>query len=189
MSQTEIVKTRAPARFGLWAMLTLVAGLGLAGCGFHLQGASPLPKGIDAMYVSYNDDYRVGDPPLVETLQQRLRERGLLGEVDAPAQLDIQRIDNRQRIVSVSPVDGRVAEYELTTQVLFDYSVNGATQLANEQLSVTRDYSFDDTERLAAEAEQRDLLTSMHEELANLVLLRIADANGKLANHKKPDAS
>ena len=107
-------------------------------------------------------------------------EQGLLGAVDAPAQLDIQRLDNRQRIVSVSPIDGRVAEYELTTRVVFDYTVNGATQLSNETLSVTRNYSFDDTERLAAEAEQRDLLTSMHEELANLVFIRIARANDRL---------
>lgn len=173
-------------RYGV-AMLA-VAAVALSGCGFHLQGASPLPAGVDAMYVSYNDDYRVGDPPLVQTLQQRLRERGLLGAVDAPATLDIQRIDNRQRVVSVSPLDGRVAEYELTTQVAFDYRVNGADQLNNETLSVTRNYSFDDTERLAAEAEQRALLTTMHEELANLILLRIAGANDRLAA-KAADAS
>jgi len=175
-------RTVAPVLF------TLVV-LALSGCGFHLQGASPLPQGIDAMYVDYNDDYRVGSPPLVERLQQRLREQGLLGEVDAPAQLDIQRIDNQQRIVSVSPIDGRVAEYELTTRVVFDYSVNGATQLSNETLSVTRNYSFDDTERLAAEAEQRELLTSMHEELANLMFVRIARANDRLVTGADDGAS
>jgi len=161
----------------LAALAVLVS---LAGCGFHLQGASPLPSGVERMHVSYSDDYRVGDPPLVQTLEQRLRERGVLGESGAAAQLDIAEIDNNQRIVSVSPRDGRVAEYELTTRVRFDYSVNGATQLSGETLSVTRNYSFDDTERLAAEAEQRDLLTSMHRELADLILLRIADANDRL---------
>lgn len=159
----------------------------LSGCGFHLQGASPLPDGIERMYVNYSNNYRVGDPTLVETLKQRLRERGVLGEVDAPAQLDIDGIRDNQRIVSVSPLDGRVAEYELTTQVRFSYSVNGATQLAGETLSVTRNYSFDDTERLAAESEQRDLLTSMHNELANLILLRIANSNDKLGAER--DAS
>lgn len=184
-------QTHARHRFVAPSVLSLVilAMLALAGCGFHLQGASPLPAGIDSMYVDYNDDYRVGAPPLVETLQQRLREQGLLGEVDAPARLDIQRIDNRQRIVSVSPIDGRVAEYELTTRAVFDYSVNGATQLSNETLSVTRNYSFDDTERLAAEAEQRELLTSMHEELANLIFIRIARANDRLVPANSANAS
>ena len=163
-------------------VLALLAGVGmlLAGCGFHLQGASPLPDGIESMYVSYNDDYRVGDPPMVETLRQRLGERGVLGEVDAPARLDIDEIDNRQRIVSVSPVDGRVAEYELTTEVSFDYDVKGASQLQNETLKISRNYSFDNTERLGAEQEQSELLTSMHEELAHLILLRVATANDRL---------
>lgn len=152
----------------------------LAGCGFHLQGASPLPEGIESMYVSYSDAYRVAEPPLVETLRQRLRERKVLGGAGAPARLAIETIENRQRIVSVSPVDGRVAEYELTTEVSFDYSVKGADQLSGETLRVTRNYSFDDTERLAAEQEQSELLTAMHEELANLILLRVASANEKL---------
>ena len=46
---------------------------------------------------------------------------------------------------------------------------------------MTRSYSFDNTERLGAEQEQSELLTSMHEELANLILLRVASANEKLA--------
>ena len=181
MKKTNAVtgRRRLNARAALTVLLAAGAVL-LAGCGFHLQGASPLPDGIQSMYVSYNDDYRVGDPPLVETLRQRLRERGVLGQANAPARLDIEEIENRQRIVSVSPVDGRVAEYELTTAVSFDYDVKGASQLRNETLRISRNYSFDNTERLGAEQEQRELLTSMHEELANLILLRVASANDKL---------
>ncbi|MES1928255.1 rare lipoprotein B [Salinisphaera dokdonensis CL-ES53] len=181
MKKTNAVtgRRRLNARAALTVLLATGAML-LAGCGFHLQGASPLPDGIQSMYVSYNDDYRVGDPPLVETLRQRLRERGVLGQANAPARLDIEEIENRQRIVSVSPVDGRVAEYELTTAVSFDYDVKGASQLRNETLRISRNYSFDNTERLGAEQEQRELLTSMHEELANLILLRVASANDKL---------
>ena len=169
------------------AMRVLRAGslasfiLVLAGCGFHLQGNSPLPEGIDAMDVTYSDDYRAGEPPLVTDLRQRLRERGVLGESDAPARLHIRNVENQQAILTVSPVDGRVSEYELTARAVFDYSVNGADQLSGQQMSITRDYSFNDTERLAAEAEQRDLLESMQQELANLILLRIAEINGRLA--------
>lgn len=170
-------------RSGLIGLLVLASAL-LGGCGFHLQGASPLPDGIDTMYVSYSDDYRVGDPPLVDTLRQRLRERHILGDISAPARLAIEDIDNRQRIVSVSPIDGRVAEYELTSVVSFDYDVNGANQLENETLKVRRSYSFDDTERLSAEQEQSELLTSMHEELANMILLRVATANRKFDRDK-----
>ena len=101
-------------------------------------------------------------------------------ELPSLLDLDIEEIDNRQRIVSVSPVDGRVAEYELTTEVSFDYDVKGASQLQNETLKISRNYSFDNTERLGAEQEQSELLTSMHEELAHLILLRVATANDRL---------
>ncbi len=157
-----------------YAVAFIVAlGAMLAGCGFHLQGSQPLPDGIGSLYVAYSNDYQVGQPPLVDTLEQRLRERGLLGGPGADAKVLIERIDNRQRIVSVSPIDGRVAEYELTTEVVFDYIVNGRARLDNENLFVTRFYSFDDTARLAAEAEQDDLLTSMHRQLADRILFRI----------------
>ena len=160
--------------------LTLLAWA-LAGCGFHLQGNSPLPQGINAMDVTYTDNYRAGEPPLVTDLRQRLRERGVLGGDSAPAKLHIRNIENQQAVVAVSPIDGRASEYALTARAVFDYSVNGADQLSGQRMSVTRDYSFNDTERLAAESEQRDLLESMHQELANLILLRIAEVNGRLA--------
>ncbi len=167
------------ARRVLWSFVATIA---LSGCGFHLQGDSPLPPDIGAMGVTYSSRYRVGDPPLVTTLRQRLRERGLLGAAGASAQLYIHSIDNQQRVLSVSPIDGDVAEYALTTQVVFDYRVNDAPRMANQTLSVTRDYSFNDTQRLATESERRDLLTAMQKELAHLVLLRIAEVDHRVTN-------
>lgn len=166
-------------RHARWAgaLLTLFA---LAGCGFHLQGASPLPQGISSMHVSYTSNYTVGDPPLVSALKQRLRRQHLLGDIDAPAQLDIVGVDNSQRIVSVSPVDGDAAEYALTTQVVFNYSVNGAEQLSGETLSATRDYSVSDTQRLSSEGQRQQTLTQMQNDLANLIFERIARVNDKL---------
>ncbi|WP_424821337.1 LPS assembly lipoprotein LptE [Salinisphaera sp.] len=166
------------------AMLALLA---LAGCGFHLQGASPLPAGISSVHVSYHDNYRVGDPPLVSALKQRLRRQHLLGDIDAPAELRIVRVENSQRIVSVSPVDGNVAEYALTTRVVFNYSVNGAEQLSGATLSTTRDYSVSATQRLSSEGEHDQLLSQMQHDLANLILERMAEANDKLGSPRVKD--
>lgn len=132
------------------------------------------------MHVSYSNDYRVGDPPVVTALKQRLRRQHLLGDVDAPAQLDIVNVENSQRIVSVSPVDGNAAEYALTTQVVFNYSVNGAEQLSGETLSTTRDYSVSGTQPLSSEGERDQLLTEMQKNLANMIFERIAQTNDKL---------
>lgn len=167
-----------------WITRILALGLmaALTGCGFHLQGASPLPDGIHSMYVSYNDNYRVDTPPLVIALKDRLRRRHLLGDSDTPAQLVIHDLVNGKRLMSVSPVDSDAAEYELTSRARFSYRVNGADQLSDQQLSVTRHYSVDQSQRLSADAEQKDLLTSMQKELANLMLIRIAQANNKLVS-------
>ncbi|MDA3919260.1 MAG: LPS assembly lipoprotein LptE [Salinisphaera sp.] len=168
----------------LMAVLVLLAVLG--GCGFHLQGSSPLPDGVDSMYVSYNDPYRVDTPPLVTRLRERLRRQHLLGETDAPAQLIINHLVNDSRLMSVSPVDSTAVEYEISTQVNFSYRVNGADQLSDQTLTVTRDYSVDQGQRLSVDAEQESLLTSMQKELANLILIRIAEVNHKLV---RPDSN
>jgi len=151
----------------------------LAGCGFHLQGTSPLPEGIDKLHVSYHDNYRVGEPPLVKTLKQRLRRQHLLGNADAPAQLRINSLKKGERLVAVSPVGADAAVYEVVVQVMFDYSVNGKPILKNEQLSTSRDYSVSDTQRLAQDEEKNNLLKQMQQELANLILTRIAMATDK----------
>lgn len=171
----------AAPRLARRAVCALFFAVMLAGCGFHMQGATPLPKGIDAMHVSYHNDYRVGDPPVVSALKQRLRRQHLLGNMDAAAQLEIASIQTTQRVVSVSPVNGDAAEVAVTMRVVFNYSVNGADQLSGETLSATRNYSIDDTQRLSSEEQRDQLLSDMQQNLANLILERVAQSNRKLA--------
>lgn len=152
----------------------LVVVLALAGCGFHLQGGYQLPAGVDALYVAHSNPYRVGQPPLVDALRQRLRVKGMLGDSSADARLVITNIDNGRRIVSISPIDGDVAEYQLRSEVVFDYIVDGQTLLSGAHFAVTRSYSYNDTARLAGEAEQRALLEQMQQQLADRILFRIS---------------
>lgn len=162
-------RRRTVALAGLMIMLSC-----LAGCGFHLQGRSPLPDGIEQMSVSYHNAYTVGDPALVTALRERLRRQGALGEAGAPAALDIVRVARNRRTIAVSPVDGDSAVYELSVQVTFNYSVNGKRQLSGETLTTEREYSADATQRLSADDERDRLLTQMQQDLANRVLARIA---------------
>lgn len=151
----------------------VVLMLALAGCGFRLQGAAPLPAGVDSLRIVYEQPYGVAAPPLVLILEQRLRARGALGGADADAVLRIAELNTRRRLLAVSPVDARGAVYELETEAVFDFHAGGETRLAHESLTVRREYSVDDTARLAAEAERDDLLKAMQAELADLILLRL----------------
>lgn len=168
----SIMRRRRAAQTG--AALALLA---LAGCGFHLQGGSPVPEGISSMHVAYSSNYRVGDPPLVTALKQRLRQQRLLGDTDAPARLDVVKVNNSRRLVSVSPIDGGAAEYAVTTQVKFNYSVNGAERLSDETLSTTRNYTVSATQRLSSQGERRQLRSQMQQNLADIIFARIARAN------------
>jgi outer membrane lipopolysaccharide assembly protein LptE/RlpB len=118
----------------------------------------------------------VTPPPLVSVLEDRLRVRGALGADGANAVLRITELNTRRRLLAVSPVDARGAVYELEIEVVFDFHVGGQTRLAHESLTVRREYSFDDTARLAAEAERENLLEAMQAELADLILLSIANS-------------
>lgn len=162
-----------PARRAGAAISISVLALTLSACGFYLQGTAPLPAGADTIRIVHEQPYTVTPPPLVRILEDRLRARGALGGADAGAVLRIAELDTRRRLLAVSPLDARGAIYELETEVVFDFHVDGEARLVRESLTVRREYSFDDTARLAAEAEREELLEAMHAELADLILLRL----------------
>lgn len=148
----------------------------LAGCGFYLKGQGPATESLQRVSVSYEQPYRVGEPPLVMALQNRLRAQNKLVESKAITRIHLSDIRNQSRVLSVSPIDGRTSAVELTTTARFDVSERGQPLLTDQTLEVRRAYSFDNTERLAAEAEQDDLIAAMHSELADLILLRAQTA-------------
>lgn len=176
MARTAMTECRTRRSSGL---VVFVATLLLGGCGFHLQGAYRLPEGVEALNVVYSNAYRVGDPPLIDALKQRLRAGGKLGGAGADARLVIERIDNDRDVMSISPIDGSVAEYELHSEVVFDYIVAGRTLLDDERFSVTRFYSNSDTTSLAAGAERRELLARMQARLADRMLFRIKQVTAR----------
>lgn len=167
----------------------LLAGLILAisGCGFHLRGHSPLPEGVNAIHVTYSDPYSVGDPTVVQALRQRLRERGLLGGSDAPATLAIRNVRDQRGVTAVTPRTGNVAIYEVTTTVRFSYSVRGATQIANETVSISREYSLNAAQRLASITQRNKLVDAMQRQLVDTIFLRIAAYNRQLDGNSQPN--
>lgn len=154
----------------------LVLSTLLAGCGFYLKGQRPAPAALESVQVSYEQPYRVGDPPVVMALQNRLRARDALAQTGAASHIHISNMRDEKRVLSVSPIDGRAAEYELTSFVTFDFKAQGKALIQGQTLSVRRDYSFNNNARLAADAEEKDLLAGMQRELANLILLRAESA-------------
>lgn len=141
----------------------------LGACGFHLLGAGA--EGLRSVAVVYHDPYAVVPPPLIDALKAQLDGGG------APAgRLQIDVIEDSRRVLAVSPEDGRAIGYELITTVGFDFAWGGEPLLIDQTLTARRAYSFDNTARLVAETQRRELIAAMHEELANLIVLRMETA-------------
>jgi LPS-assembly lipoprotein len=65
-------------------------------------------------------------------------------------------------------------EYELTYKVVFSVDSGGRTLIDHEEISATRDISFDEAQLLAKEREQEILREGLARDLVALVMRRLA---------------
>jgi LPS-assembly lipoprotein len=156
------------------ARLAAVAlGLALAaGCGFHLRGHEPLPALVAEPYVEAADRYS----PLYAALDERLRAAGARPAASAAAASAVIRlhVDNTGRELLSVTADNKPGEYEVYYAA--EYSVTaGATEvLPRNAVRLTRDYGYDESAVLAKEHEEQFLRVALAEEIADLILRRLA---------------
>lgn len=149
-----------------------LAALCLAGCGFHLEGHTPLPVSLRTPYVETQD--RQSD--FVQSLQRALLSNGahLAPEKDkASATVSIIKDNVKRRVVSVSNLN-QPNEYEITYTVTFSVSTGDKQLLAPQDVSATRVFSFNESQLLAKEHEEDVLRTAMARDLADIVMRRLA---------------
>jgi len=148
------------------------AAVVLSACGWRLQGRERLSQNLAVVYVDAEDRYT----DFNRALRDRLRAAGVKvteDSSDATAVVRIRKDQSGQRVLSVS-ARNTPEEYEVFYSV--EYSVtSGATELiATQPLEVTRDYSYDTTALLAKQREQAILREALAQDLASLVLRRLA---------------
>lgn len=164
-----------PARARALALARTVGvtlALLLAGCGFHLQGHTPLPPQFKLSHVEASD--RQSD--FVQGLRNALRVSGMELTDDATAATaTVHVLDDRhtQRVLSVSP-DNLPREYELTYTVRFSVSAGSKELLAPQEVATTREYSFTVSELLAKENEEAILQAALAHDLVDVVMRRLA---------------
>jgi LPS-assembly lipoprotein len=136
-------------------MGTVPIFLFLASCGFHLQGRQPLPAEFTYTYVDTVDE----QTDFVQDLRKALiasdvnviRTKGSSGAV-----IKVLEDELTERVLSVS-TRNIPTEYELTYKVRFTVTSGDKTLIDNEEISATRDISFDEAQLLAKEREQEIL--------------------------------
>jgi len=144
----------------------------LAGCGFHLQGRTPLPAVVRQPFVEAPD--RQSD--FVQYLRHALISNGaqLTPEREqASAVVSILRDNVSRRVLSVS-VTNQPNQYEVTYTVGFTVNAAGKELLPPQEVSATRTYSFDERILLAKNHEEEILRQDMARDLADMVMRRLA---------------
>jgi LPS-assembly lipoprotein len=144
----------------------------VSGCGFQMRGAARLPPVLATPYVEAGDHYT----PLYAALTGRLRAAGASLAADPAAASGIIRLhkeDTGRELLSVS-ARNTPGEYEVYYTVEYSVSAGNKELLARQQMTLTRDYSYDETAVLAKEHEEQSLRTALADDLAGLILRRLA---------------
>jgi LPS-assembly lipoprotein len=152
------------------AALWLVVAL--AGCGFHLQGRQPMPEAFAYTFIDTQDE----QTDFVQDLRKALIASGakvIRTQGSSGATVSVHDDELTEKILSVS-ARNIPTEYELTYRVKFSVTANGKTLIDNEEISATRDLSFEESQLLAKEREQEILREALARDLVALVMRRLA---------------
>ncbi|MEZ5500384.1 MAG: LPS assembly lipoprotein LptE [Steroidobacteraceae bacterium] len=154
-----------------WPWMAIVWALVVSACGFHLQGKQPLPKVLASTWIETRND----QTEFVHALRAGLASAGSVAasRTDATAVVDISVDELRERVVSVS-ADNLPREYELTYLVRFAVSSGGVVVLEPREVSVAREFSYDERIALAKEREREQLSDALAREAASRVLRQLA---------------
>ena len=154
----------------LWSIV--VVATSLAGCGFHLEGRTPLPASMKPAYVQAAD--------MQTDFAQSLRKALLTSGARPPSEkrtassvVNILKDDVVRRTLSVS-AQNKPNEYEITYNVRFSVTLGDKELLAPQDISAVRSYSFDETRLLAKEHEEAILRQAMAHDLADRVIRQLS---------------
>jgi LPS-assembly lipoprotein len=154
------------------ARQTLLAVLFLTGCGFHLRGADTFPPSMAVTYIATQDRYT----PFYQQLKRTLRQGGVQVTQDperAGAVLRILDDETGQRVLSVS-ARNTPNEYDVYYIIRYSLEVGGSQALEPQELSLNRDYTYDETLVLGKSAESDVIRQALADDLVGLVTRRLS---------------
>jgi len=154
------------------AAIALVATL--SGCGFHLRGSSADFAGIEGKRIFLNQ----ARAQLVGTQVRSQLDLAGATLADTPGEADYSVFLSNERlareVLSVSPQTGKAEEYQLLFRVLLSIKTAGGETLVDEQqISLSRDFTYDEDAALGKFSEEQLLREELTREAADQVLRRL----------------
>ena len=156
------------------ALLLLILA-SLAGCGFQLRGEAELPAVARTVTIEAVDPLS----PLKRDLEAAFKRAGATvkdagGEGVATLKLPLMRLSTEPVSVS-SQVRGK--EYRVRYEVEVELTApDGSVLLPRTKIELTREYSYDETQALGAQAEEELLRKEMARDMVQQVLRRVERA-------------
>lgn len=140
-----------------------------SGCGFQLAGQQPLPNYLTRIAIE-TDDTR---SDVYLALERKLLERGVIIDPQSANRLELGSVQTGQRILSVS-VRNIPREYEVFYTVGYNFRRNGELLLERPSLTLTRDYTWSETEVLGKTREERQLRALIVNDLVDTILRQLS---------------
>ena len=143
----------------------------LAGCGFHLQNAFTVPTEMERTYIAAEDRHSL----FYRELRRQLREAGVqLADIpdDATATLTISVDETNQRVLSVS-TRNVPTEYEVYYSIEYGVDSGDTNLLRRQFITLTRDYTYDETLVLGKAHEEQLLREAIVEDLVRIVFKQL----------------
>jgi len=151
----------------------------LAACGFHLRGLNAFAFPFKSLYIQSANGYT----PFINEVMNAIKANDVqVMETADQAQIILQIVSEVQdkQILSLN-VAGRVVEYRLQYRVsLRVYDNKQQEWLAPQEITLRRDYSYDDTQVLAKQQEEGLLYQNMRGDAVQQVLRRLNHAHPPL---------
>lgn len=153
-------------------LVLLAAAACIAGCGFHLQGRVTIPAAMQRTYVEPVDRFS----PFYRQVARDLETAGAT-LVESPEQataiLSILADETGQRVLSVS-ARNVPTEYEVFYTIEYRLTAATETLLETQELTLTRDYTYDPNLVLGKAHEEQLLREAIVDDLVRIVVKQIA---------------
>ena len=150
----------------------LLAAL-ITGCGFHLRGTLSGNLPYKSLFIALPDtaDVRIW-------LERYINASGSTKIVDSPKEADAifqQLSDNRIKTILSVNAQGRVREYRLQLDYRFQViNSKGQVLVRPNEVNLSRDITFDDSNILAKDLEEGLLWRDMNNDLVNQIMRRLS---------------
>lgn len=159
--------------------LLAFSSLGLTACGFRFRGDMQLP--FDSIYIEAGE-YNSFSAELKRFLASGNKTRVVEDRKLAQVVLQVLGETLQKQILSLS-AGGKVREFELLYLIRFRLTGQDKQDwIAPSDVSLRRDYTFDDQAQLAKESEEASLVRDMKNDALHMILRRLSKAKPPAAS-------